>query len=108
MVQEMEGFALEVFAPVVDSDFTVAEGARLTSLAQAIDAEGITVRYLRCLHLPADETCFYVFEAESAAAMHELVARAGLDAARLVRVDLAADDSEARAALGQRPTGQGW
>jgi len=42
------------------------------------------VRFDQSIHIPADETCFYVFEARSAADVVDLANRAGLDATRIV------------------------
>jgi hypothetical protein len=42
------------------------------------------VRYLRTTYLPDDETCFHVFEADSAAAVEEVSRRARLGRVRVV------------------------
>jgi hypothetical protein len=43
-----------------------------------LSREGLAVRYLRSIFVPEDETCFLLFEADSAALVTEAVQRAGL------------------------------
>lgn len=80
----MEEFAFEVFVPRRDGGVVAAEAGRLAALAGRLRAEGNEVRYLRALHLPQDETCFFVFEADSLTSMRRLRARARLERSRLV------------------------
>lgn len=41
--------------------------------------------YARSIYLPADETCFHLFEAASVAAIEAVTERAGLAVARIVQ-----------------------
>ena len=43
-------------------------------------------RYLRSFVVPEDETCYLLYEAESAAAVREAAERAGLQFERIVQV----------------------
>ena len=52
--------------------------------AEQLSREGTSVRYLRTMLLPEDETCFHVFDATSADAVGEVGRRAGLKWARIV------------------------
>jgi hypothetical protein len=50
----------------------------------AIAAAGVTLRYLRTILVPADETCFCLIEAPSAGAVAELATAAGVETERIV------------------------
>jgi hypothetical protein len=75
----MVEFALELYVSRTD---TAAVGRNVERARRA--AAGTTVRYLRSILLPEDETCFLFFEASSAAALGEVADRAGL-CARVVK-----------------------
>jgi hypothetical protein len=54
-------------------------GVELTCrAADRLTRNGTRVRHLRSLYVPADETCYVLFEAEAAAAAQEAAAAAGL------------------------------
>jgi hypothetical protein len=40
--------------------------------------DGVSVRFLRSVYVPEDETCFFLLEGESALAVAETARRAGL------------------------------
>jgi len=52
--------------------------ARARAAAQALSRGGTSVRYVSSIFVPEDETCFLLFEAESAAAVEAAVRRAQL------------------------------
>jgi Protein of unknown function (DUF4242) len=56
----------------------------LRRAAEEIAAEGTFVRYIRSIVVPADETCFHLFEAPSAAAVREASALARVTCMRVV------------------------
>jgi hypothetical protein len=56
--------------------------ARLAAIEPA--RGGGHVRFDESIHVPGDETCFYVFEAQSAADVIDVAARAELDVIRVV------------------------
>jgi hypothetical protein len=68
-------FALELYVSRTDAS-AVRRNVELARTA----TERTTVRYLRSIFMPEDETCFLFFEAASAAAVGEVADRAGLDA----------------------------
>ncbi len=74
----MAEFLVELYVSGVDADAVErgAESARLA--AEALSREGTPVRYLRSLFVPADETCFYLYEALSAKAVRRAAERAAL------------------------------
>jgi hypothetical protein len=73
----MAEFLVEVYisrgAASVDSSL---DRARLG--AQRVTQEGTPVRYIRSIFVPEDETCFLVYEAASAEAVHAAVQCAAL------------------------------
>ncbi|MGH3031077.1 MAG: nickel-binding protein [Gaiellaceae bacterium] len=58
-----------------------AENARLA--AEELAGEGTAVRYIRSIFVPEDETCFVLYEADSAEAVREAARRAALPFERL-------------------------
>jgi hypothetical protein len=57
------------------------------------------VRFVRSIHVPGDEICFYVFDASSAREAEEAARRAGLDPIRVVEAV-----SHAATAIPREPT----
>ena len=51
--------------------------------AEELTGEGTPVRYERSIFVPDDETCFHLYEAESAEAVREVVRRAKLPCGRI-------------------------
>lgn len=58
--------------------------------AEQLGREGVPVRFLRSIFVPADETSLYIYEADSIETVRLAIARAGL---RLERVAEAMSDS---------------
>jgi hypothetical protein len=73
----MADFLVEVYTPRLDGAALAKLVARLKGVAEAMSGE-IPVTYLRSIHVPEDETCFHLFEAESAEVVYEAGRRAGL------------------------------
>ncbi|MGB2874106.1 MAG: nickel-binding protein [Gaiellaceae bacterium] len=59
-----------------------ATDARLA--AEQLASEGTPVRYMRLLFVPEDETCFYIYEADSSDAVAEAAQRAELRFERVI------------------------
>jgi hypothetical protein len=57
---------------------------RAHAAAEAMGKEGHVIRYLRSVLVPADETCFHLFDAGSEDAVAELARRAELPYERIV------------------------
>jgi hypothetical protein len=55
---------------------SAAERARLA--AHELTRKGEPVRYMRAIFVPEDETCFFLYEADSAEVVREAARRAGL------------------------------
>jgi hypothetical protein len=73
----MADFLVEVYTPRLDEAALAKLVARLEAVVEAMSAE-IPVTYVRSIHVPEDETCFHLFEAESAEVVNEAGRRAGL------------------------------
>ena len=73
----MADFLVEVYTPRLDETALAKLVAQLKAVVEAMSAE-IPVTYLRSIHVPEDETCFHLFEAESAEVVYEAGRRAGL------------------------------
>jgi Protein of unknown function (DUF4242) len=73
----MADFLAEVYTPKLDGGALAKLVARLKAVAETMSAE-TPVTYLRSIHVPEDEACFHLFEAESAEVVYEAGRRAGL------------------------------
>ena len=61
-----------------------AAGERARSAAEQLSREGVTVRCVRSVYVPEDESCLLVFEAESPDAVDRAGRRAELTYERIV------------------------
>ena len=52
--------------------------------------------YVRAIHVPEDEICFFVFEAASSREATLVAELAGLDAVRVVRAEVTARDRKTK------------
>ena len=79
----MTEFVLELYVARSGSDRLGrnAEVARLA--AEQLTSEGTPVTYVRSIFVPEDETCYLLYEAISAEAVHEAARRAQLPFERI-------------------------
>jgi hypothetical protein len=77
-------YLVEVYLPRSRADEARASGARARAAGEEVCSEGARIRYVRTTFLPADETCFHLFEASERAAVEEVSRRAALGSARIV------------------------
>jgi Nickel responsive protein SCO4226-like len=75
-------FLVEAYTPV-ESGLTEVECAA-SRAAGELSREGTPVRYLRAIFVPADQTCFYLFEAPTAEVAGEASRRASIEYERIV------------------------
>jgi hypothetical protein len=80
----MPMYVAETYLPRSDALGARAASWRARVAAENLSREGTGVRYVRTTFLPTDETCFHVFEADSAASVEEVSRRAELGRARIV------------------------
>jgi hypothetical protein len=74
----MAGFVIELYVARADAG-TIARGAARARLAaDELARQGTAVRYLSSIFVPEDETCFFLYEAESAEAVRDAARLAAL------------------------------
>jgi hypothetical protein len=78
-------FLVELYVSRVDAASHCAKSARLA--AKQMSREGTPVRCMRSIFVPEDETCFLLYEADSANAVREAALRARLPVDRVAAVD---------------------
>jgi hypothetical protein len=86
-VGRVSTYLVERYIPGVRRSELLAALVRVEAEAARMQAEGVTVRYLGSTLITDDETCFCTFAAESAAAVREANARAGVPLARVVAAE---------------------
>jgi hypothetical protein len=74
----MAEFSLEIYAASDDADGVAVAAGRAARTAAEVTAMGTPVHFIRSVFLPADETCFFLFEAVSSDAVEEVGRRAQL------------------------------
>jgi hypothetical protein len=89
----MVEYLLERYVSRGDSEAVEAGAERARREAERISREGTAVRFVRSIFVPEDETCFYLYEAESPDAVLEAARRAEL------RVDRIAETLPGRGSL---------
>ncbi len=57
--------------------------ARAAKAAEELEQQGRSVRYLRSIFVPEEETCFHVYAADSAVDVREATERAGISPERV-------------------------
>ena len=80
----VDSFLLETYVPQRRAPEVREAGLRAHAAAEELAREGTRIRYVRTTFLPEDETCFHLFEAQSADAVREAGRRAGLGSIRVV------------------------
>jgi hypothetical protein len=82
----MREFLVEVYLPRATAATAVPGPADISHAADQLTKEGRPARLLRSIFVPEDETCFYLFQAQSIDAVREAAARSCLRFERLVEV----------------------
>ena len=82
----MAEFLVEMYVSRGDLGAVRRRSERARLAAEDLQREGTSVRYLRSIHVPEDETCFFLYEAASAAAVLEVLLRSELPSARVAEV----------------------
>jgi len=80
----MPSYLVETYLPRGRAGERTARTRRARSVADELTREGIRVRFRRSIHLPEDETCFFVFDAPSGETAALAAERADLDPMRVV------------------------
>ena len=74
----MPTFLIEAYEPNRHGESLADIERRSRTVAAELSREGTAVRYLRSIYVPADETCFHLFESPSIEGVQEVGRRAGL------------------------------
>jgi hypothetical protein len=80
----MPEYLLEFYLSRTDPRVAAQRGDRARAAAAELTRRGTAVRYRRSIFVPDEETCFLLFEAESAAAVRETARLAALSCERVI------------------------
>jgi hypothetical protein len=80
----MASYLVEVYLPRLRAGELADATARARLAAVQLAGEGTSIRHLRSIYLPEDETCFHFFEAADAEVVREASRRAALACQRVV------------------------
>jgi uncharacterized protein DUF4242 len=81
----MTEFIVELYVSRNGAGAVAESASRARQAAEQMTREGATVRFLRTMFVPEDETCFYLYEAESEEAVREAAGRAALPVERVAK-----------------------
>ena len=79
----MAQFLLECYVARTDGTAAKRGEERARIAADELTRDGTAVRLLRAIFVPEDETCFYLYEAETVDAVREAARRAALPFERI-------------------------
>ena len=74
----MNEFLVESYVSCTEPDGVERRAERAEQAAVELTAAGTPVRFVRSIFVPADETCLFLFEAESVDAVREAAHHAAL------------------------------
>lgn len=74
----MTEFLVELYVSRTDPRAAEKGAERARLAAEELTREGTPVRYLRSIFVPEDETCFALYEADTADVIREVARRASL------------------------------
>ena len=80
----MPSYLVETYLSRSSEGEPAASERRARSAAEELTREHTSVRFERSIHVPEDETCFFVFDAPSSLAAALVAQRAGLEPIRVV------------------------
>lgn len=90
----MSEFLVEVYISRATGPSVPQGSEEVAAAAERLTGEGTQVRLVRSILVPEDETCFYLFQAQTSEAVREVAERAGLRFERVV--EAVADWSDPR------------
>ena len=91
----MAEFLVELYVARGDSAAVEGGAERARAAAEKLTDEGEPIRYVRAIFVPEDETCFFLYEAESVDAVREATRQAGLSSVRITEALGARKEEEA-------------
>jgi hypothetical protein len=96
-VQTLARYTVELKRPRGGWSGIEAATARARRVAEEMRGEGTPVRFLRSVFVPEDESCFFLYEGPSVAAVRDAAGRADLAVAQVDEtIALEARDQEVR------------
>lgn len=90
----MAEFLVELYVPRGGCETVEHRARSARHAARELEREGRSVRYVRSIFVPDDETCFFLYEAASAADVEEAARRASLPFDRVAVAHAGRDDAE--------------
>jgi uncharacterized protein DUF4242 len=88
----MTEFLVELYVSGTDPTAVATTTQRAEHAAVELTAAGIPVHFVRSIFVPADETCLFLFEAESIEAVRDAALRAGISFDHLAETASTAHD----------------
>jgi hypothetical protein len=79
-------FLVETYQSKADKDGALAIAERAALAACKLRHAGMPVRYVQSIFIPADETCFHIFEAPSETDAGKAASRAGIHVERVLEM----------------------
>ncbi|HEV8065022.1 MAG TPA: nickel-binding protein [Acidimicrobiales bacterium] len=92
----MPEFLVEVYVSPATGSLPTQQYQDVSAAVEEMTGEGTHVRLVRSILVPEDETCFYLFQAQTGDAVREAAARAGLRFERVMEA-VAVKQNEPRA-----------
>ena len=81
----MPQFLAEAYVPRDSADIVALRTGDRAMAMELVSAETAPVRFLGAIYVPQDETCFHLYQAQSAGAVREAMTRAGLQPERIAQ-----------------------
>jgi hypothetical protein len=94
----MREFVAEQYLPAGGAETAARDAGAARCAAEQLTREGVAVQFVQSIFIPEDETCIYLYAAESAESVRAVAGRAALSLERVaeaVRLSGAPDDPEA-------------
>lgn len=91
----MPRYVAELYLSQIGSEGLRDAAIRARVAADELNRDGAPIRYLRALFLGEDETCFHLYEADTAELVREASSRAEIPVERIVEtIDIELDHDE--------------
>jgi hypothetical protein len=84
-VAHMPQFLAEAYVPRDSADMLAFRSGDRALAMEQVSEETAPARFLGAIYVPQDETCFYLYRAQSAGAVREAITRAGLQPERITQ-----------------------
>ena len=81
----MTAFLVEVYLPRGRGDALERRSAQARTAAEQLTSEGTPVTFLHSIFVPEDETCFFLYEAETVEDVERATQRASLGVERIAQ-----------------------